>query len=142
MHFMDFTRFDAEYGAVLNRGMSMQRADFAVEVERLHGLADQVEPAASQEKAHGLVAKLDKVLANRPEPVSEAVTAAVRAHRRARNAQGGLQERITSIRAGIAEIGAIADTAPPKEQSGIRQLAESLSMLAESLEISASSADE
>ncbi|GAA1109991.1 hypothetical protein GCM10009630_03770 [Kribbella jejuensis] len=138
---MDFPSFDAEYGALLDRGLSMQPIAFAVEVDRLRRLAGQVEPTASQERAHHLVAKLDKVLDNHQKSVSETVRAALHVHRRARNAKGTLPERIATIRAGIAEIGQIADSAAVEERTGILQLNESLAMLAESLEISASNTD-
>jgi hypothetical protein len=114
---MDFTSFDIEFSALLDRGILRRQTDFVVELERLRELADQVEPATDKEKAHRLITKLNMVMANQRPPVSDATTAATSVQRRARNAQGSPPERITAIRAGKAEIGSTADTATPEEQA-------------------------
>ena len=135
---VDFTTFDVEYDGVLNRGLSMPRAEFAVEVERLRALADEIEPASDQDNTHRLVAKLDTILAQHQPAASESMTTAIQIHRRARNAKGTLQQRIDQLRAGMDEIGRIADGADREEQGQIRHLTESLGMLAESLQITTS----
>lgn len=45
---MDFTSLDAEYGALLKRGLPMQPAGFAVDVERLRRVADSREVSTSK----------------------------------------------------------------------------------------------
>lgn len=70
-------------------------------------------------------------------PVSDAMAAAVRVHRQTRNAQGSSTERIAALRAGIDEIGRIADTvAETTERHQILALTESLGMQLEALESS------
>ena len=135
---MDYKTFDAEYGRVLETARSMDPAMLAAEVERLRALAGAVQPLSDQEEANRNIASLDRILAMDPPPISEAMAAAVRVHRRARNAQGSRDERIAHLRAGIDEIGHIADNADPGEQGQILNLNESLAMLMESLEIGAS----
>ena len=135
---MDFATFDVEYDEVLGRGLSMPPAEFAVEVERLRALADEVEPGPDRENAHRLVSKLDTILARHQPAASEAMTRAIQVHRRARNAHGTLQERIDQLHTGMDEIGRIADGVDREEQGQIRHLTESLGMLAESLQITTS----
>jgi hypothetical protein len=134
---MDYDGFDAEYGRVLEAAGSLEPAVLAVEVERLRALADSVQPPADQEAARLLMTSLDSALGNEQPPISDAMAAAIRVHRQARTAQGTADERIEQLRTGIAEIGRIAATADADEQGRILDLNESLSMLLESVQITA-----
>src|SRR3954468_22620725 len=124
---MDYRTFDAEYAQVLASARSMDSAKLAGEVERLRALVPLVEPRSDQSQADLLVSQLSEVLDMEQPPVSDAMAAAVRVHRRARNVQGSSTERITALRAGIDEIAQIADTVPETtEQHQILALTESL----------------
>ncbi|TCN39344.1 hypothetical protein EV644_107316 [Kribbella orskensis] len=73
---------------------------------------------------------LESVLALEPGPgPSAAVLAADEAYWRATASDGTAAERIARAEAGIEQIGRIAMTAYPDEQSDIRQLNESLHLL-------------
>ena len=134
---MDYRTFDAEYAQVLAAARSMDSATLAGEVERLRALVPLVEPQSDQSQAELLVSQLSEVLDMEQPPVSDAMAAAVRVHRRARNAQGSSTERIAALRAGIDEIGQLADTvAGTTEQHQILALTESLGMQIEALESS------
>jgi hypothetical protein len=134
---MDYRTFDAEYAQVLAAARSMDSATLAGEVERLRALVPLVEPRSDQSQAELLVSQLSEVLDMEQPPVSDAMAAAVRAHRRARNAHGSSTERIAALRAGIDEIGQLADTvAGTTEQHQILALTESLSLQVEALESS------
>jgi hypothetical protein len=115
----------------------MDSATLASEVERLRGMVPLVEPRSDQSQAELLVNQLSEVLDMEQPPVSDAMAAAVRVHRQARNAQGSSTERIAALRAGIDEIGRIADSvAETTEQHQILALTESLGMQLEALESS------
>ena len=134
---MDYRTFDAEYAQVLAAARSMDSATLASEVERLRALVPLVEPRSDQSQAELLVTQLSEILDMEQPSVSGAMAAAVRVHRRARNAQGSPTERIAALRAGIDEIGQIADTvAETTEQHQILALTESLAMQIEALESS------
>jgi hypothetical protein len=132
---MDYDGFDAEYGRVLAAARSLEPASLAVEVERLRALVESVQPAADQDAARLLMNSLEDALGAEQPPLSDAMSAAFRVHREARTAQGSTPERVERLRAGIAEIGRIADTADPAEQGRILDLNESLSMLMEALQL-------
>ncbi|WP_460666655.1 hypothetical protein [Kribbella swartbergensis] len=134
---MDYDGFDAEYGRVLEAAGSLEPAELAVEVERLRALVESVQPPADQEAARLLMSSLDSALSAEQPPLSDAMSAAFRVHREARTAQGSAAERIERLEFGIAEIGRIAETAEPAERGRILDLNESLSMLLESLRITA-----
>ncbi|WP_371406037.1 hypothetical protein OHA10_10775 [Kribbella sp. NBC_00662] len=134
---MDYRTFDAEYAQVLAAARSMDSATLASEVERLRGMVPLVEPRSDQSQAELLVNQLSEVLDMEQPPVSDAMAAAVRVHRQTRNAQGSSTERIAALRAGIDEIGRIADTvAETTERHQILALTESLGMQLEALESS------
>ena len=135
---MDYDGFDAEYGRVLDAAGSLEPAQLAVEVERLRALAESVQPPEDQEAARLLMTSLDSALGTERPPISDELAEALRVHRQARTAQGTADERIEQLRAGIAEIGRIAATADAGEQGHILDLNESLSMLLESVQITAS----
>jgi hypothetical protein len=135
---MDYDGFDAEYGRVLEAAGSLDQTALAIEVERLRALVQAVQPVADQEAARLLMSSLGSALSAEEPPLSDAMSAAFRAHREARVVEGSADDRIERLRAGIAEIGRIADTAEPSEHGRILNLNESLSMLLESLQITTS----
>ncbi|MEI8406819.1 MULTISPECIES: hypothetical protein [unclassified Kribbella] len=134
---MDYDGFDAEYGRVLEAAGSLDLVALALEVERLRTLVETVHPVADQEAARMLMISLDSALSSEQPPLSDAMSEALRVHRQARTAQGSADERMEGLHAAIAEIGRIADTAEPAEHGRILDLNESLSMLLESLQITA-----
>ncbi|WP_433163845.1 hypothetical protein [Kribbella sp. CA-247076] len=135
---MDYDGFDAEYGRVLAAARSLDAASLAIEVERLRTLVETVQPPAEQEAARMLMLSLDSALSVEQPPLSDAMAAALTVHRAARTSPGTADERIAQLGAAIEEIGRIADSADPAEQGRILDLNESLSMLQESLRITAS----
>lgn len=150
---MDYEGFDSEYGRVLAAAGALDAASLTVEVARLRALADAVHPPADQEAAQRLLLSLDNALSTDKPALSESMSAALRVHRQARTTQGSPEERIARLRAGIAEIGEIAEAADPNgarqgdhatgaqeggqgsEKGRILELGESLSVLLESVRL-------
>lgn len=128
---MEYEQFYAEYTRVVEAVMTgLSLEELTVEVGRLRQLADGVDDLADREEAGHAVAMLESVLTLEPGPApSAAVLAANEAHSRATASDGTAAERIARAEAGIEEIGRIARTADPDEQSDIGQLNESLHML-------------
>jgi hypothetical protein len=129
---MEYEQLYAEYSRVVEAvqaGLGLEA--LTVEVGRLRLLADGVVDLADREEEAGhAVAVLESALSLEPEPApSVAVLAADAAYARATAGDGTEPERIARAEAGIEEIGRIATTADPDEQSAIRQLNESLCML-------------
>ncbi|MFD7153222.1 hypothetical protein ACFV9C_01400 [Kribbella sp. NPDC059898] len=138
---MDYKTFESQYRQLLQTARSLDADGFAAEVERLRAAADDVQPESDRARTVGLIKSLDNAAAQeRDTPaVSEAMAAAIRAQRRANQAAGTIRDRINQIRAAIEEIGAIAKDTSPEERRRIIALTEPLSMLASSLEMTASS---
>jgi hypothetical protein len=128
---MEYEQFYAEYARVVEAVMAgLSLEPLTVEVGRLRQLADGVDDLADREEAGHAGAMLESVLALEPGPApSAAVLAADEAYSRATASDGTAAERIARAEAGIEEIGRIAMTADPDEQSDIRQLNESLHLL-------------
>jgi hypothetical protein len=133
---MDYDEFDAEYGRLLDSARSLDRAALSAEVSRLQLLVETVEPPSDQSEARLLLATLQDAVGRDLPPLSEGMTQAVQVHTRARTAEGPADQRIRQLRAGIAEIARIAESADAAERGAIQDLNESLALLVDSLELS------
>ncbi|GAB2665497.1 hypothetical protein [Kribbella swartbergensis] len=133
---MDYDQFRAEYDVVFDVLDDEVLPDWLPgAIARLKELAAAIDDPADRRSAENDIAAAEGVLAEGAEgpPVSAAMMEAIRVHTAAGANGGTPAERIARAEAGMAEIGRIADTAPPSEQAAILDLNESLYMLVLSL---------
>jgi hypothetical protein len=107
-------------------------------IERLKGLVETLTDPDERFSAGNSVATLEDIYAygveDEENPVSAAMSEAGRVSSLAASNEGTLAERIARLRAGMEEIGRIADTADPAEKGAILDYNESLYMLRTALE--------
>lgn len=134
---MDYHQFEVAYGRVMEAaGAGAPAAALAGEVVRLRALADSLPEPTDRRDAAALVDSLEDVLSYDAEPLSPAMTEAVRVLALAGAADGTPSERQARARAGMDEIARISAGADRPEQAAILELNESLALLIDSLESS------
>ncbi len=139
---MDYERFRVESDKVLEvLGDKTLPATLPDDIARLKELAATIDDPKDRWDADGDIENIEAIIragegADEP-PWSDAMNEAVRVHSAATDDAGTKAERIARITSAMAEIGRIADSAPPAEQHAITEMNGSLFMLRESLERSA-----
>jgi hypothetical protein len=135
---MDYEEFQADYDRVLDTSDQVPLPELRASIERLRGLAQTFTDPDERFSAENRVATLEGIYAygveDEQDPVSPAMSQAERVSSRAASNEGTTAERIARLRAGMDEIGRIADAADPAEKGAILDLNESLYMLRTALE--------
>jgi hypothetical protein len=135
---MDYEEFRADYECVLDTSDQVPLPELAASIARLKALAGTLTDPDQRFSAENHVATLEGIYAygveDEQDPVSPAMSEAVRVSSRAASNEGTTAERIARLKAGMDEIGRLADTADPAEKGAILDLNESLYMLRTALE--------
>jgi hypothetical protein len=135
---MGYEEFRADYERVLDTSDQVPLPELATSIARLKALAEALTDPDERFSAENRVATLEGIYAygveDEQDPVSPAMSEAVRVSDRAASNEGTTAERIARLAAGMDEIGRIADAADPAEKGAILDLNESLYMLRTALE--------
>lgn len=128
-----YEEFDDAYGRVLAAAGTLDDTALADELSRLRALRLELVDPADRERAAADIATLEDIAAIPADTLSPARRRALEVYSAAGSETGTPSDRLLRVRAGIAEIVAIAETAAPDERAAILDLTESLSLLADSL---------
>jgi len=135
---MTYEEFRAEYERVLDTSDQVDLPELAASITRLKALAETLTDPDQRFSAANSIATLADIygsgVEDEQDPVSPAMSEATRVSDRAAANEGTTAERIARLKAGMDEIGRLADAADPAEKGAILDLNESLHMLRTALE--------